>query len=133
MESVLDIVRHVSSEKTLRNLEDELKGILHCIAHDNQCEEFEWIKDRQKYISQTYGNFMNKINVNLFGYPATLIEDSYWDFLRILDSYSSSEDIRIEAEDILASQLELSYVFRLDLEEAKEALNLDEVPFPKYG
>jgi len=132
MESVLDVVRKIAGEEALRDLEDELKGILHCIAHDNKYEDIKWIKDRQKYLNQKYGDFMGKMNLNLFGYPADFIRDAYGEFLDLLDGSPPSEDILVEANDILGQYLELSFVLRLDVDEVEEVLNLSEVPFPKY-
>lgn len=133
MDSVLDIVRKVAGEEILRDLEDELKGILNCIAHDNQSEDIKWIKNRQRYLNRKYGNFMNELNINFFGYPCTLIESAYGEFLSILETNQSPEEISNEAKDILGQYLELSYILDLDFEESKEVLNLSEVPNPNRG
>jgi hypothetical protein len=136
--SVFDVVAD-GSESFLRNLEDELKGTLHCIAHAGH-NSLTFLRECQKYYREKYDSKINdKSNSVTFlalGIPAGFVLDAYEKFISIGDyDKPTSEEIESEADEILGEYLEIPPLYMFDEETRQEILNgwrhiLDD--YPKY-
>ncbi|MBT4376675.1 hypothetical protein HOD29_04845 [archaeon] len=127
MSSIFDLVR--VEEDFLKNLEGDLKEVFHCISHDDKYENQEWIVEQQKRISGKYGEkfdyLWEKGIIDSYGPAGGWIVCAYSGFLDLLNHhYDSSEDLRVEAEDILMENLELPNPLDLDEEDRKKLLRV---------
>ena len=123
MTSVFDVVSD-GKEYFLRELEDELKGTLHCIAHAGE-NNLPFLRENQKYYEREYGSKIrdksNQVSFNALGLPADFILTAYQRFM-FMEKDLSNEEIEEEAENILGEYLEIPPLDMLDEETQREIL-----------
>ncbi|MCD4770869.1 hypothetical protein K8R30_00455 [archaeon] len=130
MGSVFDVVCDGSRE-LMMSLEDELKGVLHCVAH-NDCCSLEYLRERREFLSRKYDSELQRhyLGVASLGIPAKFIGDAYSAFELLVDDYEEFRSLgkedkrRIEEEcgNILGEFLEIPDPNDFDEETREEIL-----------
>ena len=130
MGSVFDVVCDGSRE-LLMGLEGELKGILHCVAHDDCCS-LEYLRERRGYLNGKYDSELqwNYLGIASLGIPAKFIGDAYSAFELLVDDYEEfyslgkgdKRRVEEECENILGEFLEIPNPNDFDEETRREIL-----------